>query len=242
MKSAWLVLFVFFVTGCGSTSSNVYVDPALEGDSLKQNTIAVLGVTALAGPDDLDTRIVYREALSGGMAQSRPDLRWLEANSTWIALGQDEALATLDAYRATARLGPTEIAQLAVLGERARFVLLARIDLDLDRLDTDHRAREALDRVIVDVEVRARREMSATFDLFDLQTQRLVFSTQHARVETEPGRPFEVDPLEQPPTTVDIERAIREALPTIPLPESPERLIVLRRLVQSAAEDLPGGR
>lgn len=239
MKIALLIVTIL-LGGCASTARNAYVDPVLEGDGIRSGAIAPLGVTALAGPDDLDTRIVYREALSGGMAQSRPDLDWIEASETWIALGQDEAREILDAYRATGRLGPQDIERLAVLSDRARFVLMARIDLDLDQIDTDHRAREALDRIVVDVDLRARREMSATFDLFDLQTRRLVFSSQRTRVETETGRPFEVDPLVQPPTSVDIDRAIREALPTIPLPDPPGRLIVLRRMIQNAADDLPG--
>lgn len=229
-----------FLTGCASSGPKAYVDPVLEDDGIRSGAIAVLGVTALAGPDDRDTRFLYREALSGGMAQARPDLRFVEGSETWIALGDDEAKAILDAYRGTARLGPNEIAQLSVLSGRARFVLVGRIDLDLDGIDTDHQTRSALDRVVVDVNVRGRREMSATFDLFDLQTRRMVFSTQVTRVETEPGRSFEVEPLEQPPTNYDIDRAIREALPTIQLPDPPGRLMVLRRMVNDAAEDLPG--
>jgi len=229
------------IVGCASSGPKAYVDPVLEDDGIHSGAIAVLGVTALAGPDDRDTRFLYREALSGGMAQARPDLRFVEGSEAWIALGDDEATAILDAYRGTARLGPNEIARLSVLSDRARFVLVGRIDLDLDGLDTDHRTRESLDRVVIDVDVRGRREMSATFDLFDLQTRRMVFSTQISRVETEPGRSFEVDPLQQPPTNYDIDRAIREKLPTIQLPDPPGRLMVLRRMIQDAAEDLPGG-
>lgn len=228
------------LAGCASTSRNAYVDPALDVDTLRSDAIAVLGVTALAGPDDLDARILGREALGGTASQARPDLRWIEASETWIALGQDEAQSLLDAYRATARLGPGELERLSVLTDRARFVLMARIDLDLDRVDTDHRTRESFDRIVVDVDVRARREMSATYDLFDLQTRRLVWSTQRTRVETEPGRSFEVEPMVQPPSVADIDRAIRDTLPTIPLPEAPGRLIVLRRMTNDAIGELPG--
>lgn len=231
---------VVWLAGCASKGGNAYVDPALDADTLAADAIAVLGVTSLAGPDDLDTRIVYRETLGGALAQTRPDLRWIEASETWIALGPDVATSILDAYRSTARLGPAQIRELSVLTDRARYVALARIDLDLERLDTDHSPRETLDRIVVDVDVRARREMSCTFDLFDLQEGRLVFTTLRNRVETNTGRSFEVDPLVQPPDTADIDRAIREALPTIPLPEAPARVVLLRRMAQDAAEELPG--
>ena len=235
-----LATFGALLAGCGSTSSNAYVDPSLDEQALASGAIAVLGVTSLPGPDDLDTRIVYREALSGGMAQTRPDLDWVEGSETWIALGDDEAAEILDAYRSTARLTPAQIERLGVLRDRARYVMMARIDLDLERLDTDHRVRESLDRIVVDVDPRSRREMSVTFDLFDLDARRLVFSTLRNRVETETGRTFEVDPMVQPPDTADVDRAIREALPTVPLPEPPGRVVVLRRMIQNAAEQLPG--
>ena len=231
---------LLLLAGCGGGGTGAYVDPALDASTLRADAIAVAGAVALAGPDDPDTRITYRELMTRIGREVRPDLEWIEGSETWIALGPEETAAVLDSYRATGRIGPQQIELLSVLADRARYVWLARIDLDLESVEHDHRRREALDRVVADVQTRGRRQMSATFDLFDLETRRLVFSMQRERVETNPGRDFEVVPLQQPPTPSELSAAVREELSRRVLPDPPSRVTVLRGLVRDATRALPG--
>ena len=77
-------------------------------------------------------------------------------------------------------------------------------------------------------------------DLFDLRTQRLVFSDRIERVETTVGRIFQVEPLQQPPTRQDIDQAVAEGLRSERMPEAPSRVVVMERIVRDAARRLPG--
>jgi len=239
-RTVLVLILLVVLNGCGGGGSGAYVDPALDASSLRADAVAVLGTVALAGPDETDTRIAYRELMSRIGREVRPDLEWTEGSETWIALGPDETAAVLDSYRATGRIGPGQVDLLSVLDDRARYVWLARIDLDLESVESDHQRREALDRIVADVQTRGRRQMSATFDLFDLETRRLVFSMQRERVETDPGRPFEVVPLQQPPTPGELSAAVRDELSRRILPDPPSRIEVLRGLLRDATRALPG--
>lgn len=240
LRLALLFTAVAVLAGCSSRRGDVYLDPAFEAASLATAPITWLGVTALAGPDDDTTRLDSRDRAFAAAKEQRPDLRWVEPDLTWIGLGPQQAHELLDAYRLAGRYTADQLEQLGVIGDRARYVFVGRIDLDLTSLEYDRQEREANDRWMVIVEPRARREMSVTFDLFDLQERTLVFSVHMQRMETERGNPLEVEMFESAPTEADYERAVRDLLAREPMPEAPSRGQVLSILVRDAIRSLPG--
>ena len=235
-----LLPLVLALAACGGGGTSAYVAPELDAETLREGPIAVLGVGSLAGSDDLDARLALRQAASTTLRNTREDLDWIDASEVWIALDPEYAMAILDDYRNTARLGPKALDHLGVLSGRARYVWVARIELDLVDVRTNENVRRVSDRVVVDIEPVARREMAMSIDLFDLRTQRLVFSDRIERVETNVGRIFQVEPLQQPPTRQDIDQAVEEGLRSERMPEAPSRVVVMERIVRDAARHLPG--
>ena len=226
--------------GCGSKRSDVYLDPTFDTGALADAPISWLGVTSLAGPDDDTARVAFRDRAHATSQEQRAHLRWVDPSLVWIGLGPQEAHDLLDVYRLSGRYTAEQLERLGAIGDRARFLFVARIDLDLTSLDYDRQERESNDRWVLLVEPRTRREMSATFDLFDLQERTLVFSVQVQRMETERGNPIEVEMFERTPTEADFERAVRELLARETMPPAPERTTVLANLTRDALRALPG--
>jgi hypothetical protein len=239
------VALLVVVGGCSSPRSGAYLDPALDARMLQTAPVTWLGVCALAGPDDDDARVRYRDAAHAAAIDARPRIGWVEPSLAWIGLGPQEALDLLDTYRAVGRFTADQLGRLAVIGDRARYVMVGRIDLDLTSLDYDRQEREVSGRWTLTVEPRTRREMSATFDLFDLGLRSLVFSITLQRTEYERGNPIEVEMFESAPTEADFERTVRDLLARETMPDPPERSKVLGILAREAVRALPsaaGGR
>lgn len=240
LRLARFLVGLTLLPGCAGQRADVYLDPAFEAESLAAAPITWLGVTALAGPDDDTARLGSRDRAFAAAQEQRPDLRWVQPELAWIGLGPQQAHELLDTYRLSGRYTADQLDRLGVISDRARYVFVGRVDLDLTSLDYDRQEREANDRWMLIVEPRARREMSATFDLFDLRARTLVFSVQLHRTETERGNPLEVEMFESTPSEADYERAVRELLARETMPEAPSRAQVLSNLAREAVRALPG--
>lgn len=230
------------VAACASPRSDVFVDPSLDARTLALAPVTWLGVCSLAGTDDEDARLAHRDRAHATAVAERADLDWVDPSSTWIGLGPQEAHDLLDTYRAVGRFTADQLGRLAVIGDRARYVMVGRIDLDLTSLDYERQEREANGRWTLTVEPHARREMSATFDLFDLGTRALVFSVHVQRTEITRGNPIDVEMLETSPTEADFERNVRDLLARETLPPPPNRVDVLAILAREAVRALPSVR
>ena len=226
--------------GCGSKMTDVYLDPSFDAEALEAGSISVFGVTSLPGPDDVQTRIGYRERVQVEMRREREGLDWVDPSAVWIGVGPERAQELLDAYRDSGRFTAEQLEQLAVVSDRVRYLIFARVDLDLTSYDYERQEREVGERWVLQVDPRARREMGVGFDVFDLERRTLVSTARLQRIESERGTTLETEMLERSPTEADFVRATRDLLAREELPPPPSRSDVLSTLAREAARALPG--
>ena len=99
-------------------------------------------------------------------------------------------------------------------------------------------------RLKLDIEMISRREMGVTFDIFDLQTQDLVWTAYFQRVEAERGErmTYEEDIAEIEAYEADAQFAVNQMIDSARHPEPPPRSQLLRSFARDVARHLPGGR
>ena len=124
-----LLIFLGLAACSGKAPSGMWSDPALNGDRLAEGII-IGGVVDLTRALDLFEQQQDAELLGAAFDRERPDLSirsWADARSV---LDPDSLDTILAEYRLSGRLSASHLRQLAVLSDRARYIALARIDLD----------------------------------------------------------------------------------------------------------------
>jgi hypothetical protein len=153
-------------------------DPSFTPASIDASGLAVGGVVAARRPLDPGRRASYADLLRTALRAERPNLTILTADAVVSALGENDYEVMLRQYR---ELGAPSAATLSLLSkrlERARYLVLARID----RNETNRwTAEEAIDdskgkRIGTKTHYRHGRTVSVSLRIFDLDDGSSVWS------------------------------------------------------------------
>lgn len=239
MRTCSILLIILGLAACsGKAPSGLWSDPELDGDRLAEGII-IGGVVDLTSVLDLFGQQQDAELLGAAFDRERPDLSvrgWADARSV---LDPDSLDTILAKYRHTGRLSASHLRQLAVLGDQARYIALARIDLDQTTWDYPRRVRETTDRTVVDLEPESRRKISLLFDLYDLELSRLAYTMPIERTGVEHGATYTVEGVDAVPTETEVRNAIEELHRASNRPDPAERGVLVQSMLREAVKHLP---
>ena len=239
MRFCSFLLICVAVAACGGGAPRgLWSDPSLDGSSLSEGVI-VGGVSDLSAQRDLFEQQQDAEILQMALETEHPGLPvsgWGEARSV---LDPDSLDAILADYRLSGRLSATNLRRLAVIGSRARYLALARIDLDETTWDYPRRTRESSNRTVIDLEPESRRKISLLFDLYDLRSSRLAYTIPVERTGVEHGSTYTVEGINAVPTETEVRNAIEELRQASDRPDPADRGGLLKAMLREAVEYLP---
>jgi hypothetical protein len=239
MRVCLILLICLSVAACSSKApGGLWSEPELDAARLSEGII-IGGVVDLTAELDLFDQQQDAELLHTALDTERPGLAvggWGDARST---LDPDSLDATLADYRLSGRLSATHLRQLAVLTDQARYIALARIDLDQTTWDYPRRVRETGDRTVVDLEPESRRKISLVFDLYDLKLARLAYTIPLERTGVEHGSTHTVEGINAVPTETEVRDAVEELHRTSDRTEPADRDGLVRAMLRKAVKYLP---
>lgn len=243
IRSAVALLGLLTLTACGGQVSQLYRDPDFRPDTLRSEGLVVGGVVMADSTTDPDLALDYGADLQNTLAHSREGMK-VEGPGTALLAGDVETYrATLEAYRRSARLGADDLENLRPVRGLGRYFLLGRIDIDEVEETHEESRDDQADRVRFDVELITRRHVGVTFDVFDLQEARIVWSASLDRRTQVRGERFshEAYPEDMQDSAIEELREIRERIRQVGHPEPPRRSEVLRKLYEELDDALFGG-
>ena len=239
MRVRSILLLCLAVAACGSRAPNgLWSDPSLDGSSLSEGII-IGGVTDLTSERDLFAQQQDAELLQRALETEHPDLPVMGWGDARAALDPDSLDAVMSDYRLSGRLSATNLRLLAVMGDRARYLVLARIDLDKTTWDYPRRVRETTDRTVVDLEPESRRTLSLLFDVYDLESSRLVYTIPIERTGVEHGSTHTVEGINAVPTETEVRNAVEELHRASDRPEPADRDDLVKAMLREAVKHLP---
>jgi len=216
----------------------MWADPSLDSRSLAEG-IVIGGVTDLTTERDVYDMQQDAALLEAQLRKARPSVpvtAWAEARSM---VEPDSLDAILASYRLSGRLTAMQMAQLAPLATRGRYLALARIDLDQTLNDYIRRVREMSDRTVVELDPESRRKISLILDLYDLRTNRLAYTMPMERTAIEHGSVYTVEGVESVPTETEIRNAIDDLESGSDRPEPADRGELLSSIFREVVKYLP---
>jgi len=239
MRICSILLICLCMASCSHrTPGGLWSDPELDATKLSAGII-VGGVVDLTAELDLFDQQQDAELLHTALESERPGLAvggWGDARA---ALDPDSLDAILADYRLSGRLSASHLRQLAVLADQARYIALARIDLDQTTWDYPRRVRETTDRTVVDLEPESRRRISLLFDLYDLGLSRLAYTIPLERTGVEHGSTYTVEGINAVPTETEVRNAIEELHRASDRPDPADRSNLVGAMLREAVKHLP---
>jgi hypothetical protein len=153
-------------------------DPSFHPGSIDASGLAVGGVVAARRPLDAGRRASYADLLRSALRAERPNLTVLTADAVVSALGEDDYEAMLRQYRELGAPSPAPLRTLSQRLERARYLVLARIDRnETSRWTTDEAIESSKGkRIGTKTHYRHGRTVGVSLRIFDLDDGATVWS------------------------------------------------------------------
>ena len=237
------LVLLFLLSACGGQVTELYRDPDLQASTLEADGLVVGGVVVVEEQTDPDIALDYGAALQRVLAERRQWKSLVGPGDALLSGDVDTYRAVLEDYRSTARLGAGDLESLQPVRALGRYFLLGRLEID-EVEETHEEARDdQADRVRFDIELLTRRHVGVTFDLFDLQDKRIVWSAFLDRRSQVRGERFshEAYPEDMQDHALDELQEIRERIRQTGYPEPPRRTEILQEIYTDLDDALPGG-
>lgn len=238
-----LMTLALVLGACGTQVQELYRDPDFRAGDLEEEGLVVGGITVVDESADPDLALDYGSALTRVLRKAREWSSLKGPGEALLAGDVDTYREILADYRHTARLDAEALGELAPVRRMGRYLLMGRLDVDeIERTHEETRDDQA-DRVRFEVELLTRRHVGVTFDLFDLELRRIVWSaTLDRRVQVRGERfTHETYPEQMQDSAIEELAEIRERIRQLGHPPPPKRSEVLEHIYGDLEEALPGG-
>lgn len=228
------------LVACGSRVALYWAAPDFDLEAIEAGKILVGGVVAVPElhRQGHTSERAYTETLDSAIRRKRADLPLVEHGQFVQTLNIEDVDAILARYRDRGSLDPQSIEKLSRLRSIARYVLLSRLEND-DLRQTASTGASSMDdeSVAYSSSYSVRRTVIVSFDIFDLDGGKLVWTAQLSKQnersrDREHGRRYDENPDEIQPSFDWSESG--------GFPEAPEFLDILRAIFDDLSGQLPG--
>jgi len=232
------------LAACSSTPKALYTDPDFDTKNIEADGIFVAGVTAAEVAEEESPRDAI--TLGEGLRRRLQEQWQREIPGPGKALltgGADEFRSVLADFEHSGQLNADAFTRLKSRRKLGRYVILGRIDIDEIERTHEETRDDQEDRVRFEIELITRHHVGLSVDIYDLDQQRVVWSSSFDRRLQVRGRRFthEARPEDVRNAPIEELREIRERIREEGYPNAPARSEVLRRLFDDVAAALPGG-
>ena len=243
MNAFRLALIACLLTGCATKMVGLRHDPSFKYETAISGKMAVGGIATLS--DELKLRDTDRAAnvLRAQIIEARETYNVAPMGVVMNALGKKQHQKLVSAFNETGTLSPVWLNTLKKKLPNQRYVVLSRVegnDINKDRsesYDQDSKGNAIYSRSTIRSTVT--RRVTTSFNIFDLQLQKSVWSGMLSKSARASNSFRKVDDK----SIVGIIRAVKaQDIPDeqrFPYPEPPQLVSVLGDIYRGFAKNLP---